>query len=1054
MMFLLSKSIGEYPLAMFNEVRDHLQQLLDAGIIRKSYSPWASNIVLVRKHDNSLRMCVDFRMLNQRTVKDSYSLPRVEEILDALSGSKYFSVLDMKSGFHQIDILESHKERTAFTVGPLGFWEFNRLPFGLSNSPASYQRLMEDCLGDLHLTICFIFLDDLIIFSKTFEEHMERLAKVLQRLRECNLKLSPKKCFLFQEKVHYVGHVVSEKGIEPDQSKIDKVVNWPRPKTPEEVRQFIGFAGYYRKFVESFSQIAKPLTDLMPSTAKKKKGAKKKVTTERKWTWGPEQEKAFVTLKDKLSSFPVLGFANYSLPFELHTDASGRGLGAVLYQEQEGVKRVISYASRGLTKSEANYPAHKLEFLCLKWAVTEKFQDYLYGHDFVVFTDNNPLTYILSSAKLDATGHRWVAALAAFNFNILYRPGKSNADADALSRLPSQLSNHVENVSTDSVKAVCNSIHVDCPFILNYALSENVLDEEGDENMLGWTERDWRRIQDRDDVLRVWMQAVREKKRPAKNSIDFNPDNVHFQKIFDNLCLIRGVLYREVVINTEKRKQLVVPKTFVRNILTRLHNDQGHPGRDRTLSLIKDRFYWPGSTRDVEDWISNCGRCVRRKTNPVRAPLVNITTSQPLELVSMDFLTLEKSLGGFQHMLVITDHFTRYAMAVPTRNQTARTTAEAFFNNFVVNFGLPKKIHSDQGANFEGKLIKELCNITGMTKSRTSPYHPAGNGMTEKFNRTLLDMLGTIEPSKKSDWKSYVSPIVHAYNCTRHSSTGFSPYYLMFGREPRLPIDLVFGLEINQPKQPRTKYVQDMRERLRHSYQLASEAAKKSGKRQKKYYDIKSRNSFLNIGDRVLVKIVAFDGKHKLSNKWEEEVYIVLDQPNESIPVYVVGKENGDGRKRTLHRNLLLPIGTITEDISDESFGTVSEPKLRPVPKPRNIVKQRPVRLNDNLHLNNVSDAGKSESETEESEDEEQLVVIVKKPVAGTETSVRQNIDQNLSVSGDSEVNVVSDHFAEIDNSFANGTETSEDAHSVEVDNTGSNSHLQVDNLNEDSSKQ
>ena len=202
-----------------------------------------------------------------------------------------------------------------------------------------------------------------------------------------------------------------------------------------------------------------------------------------------------------------------------------------------------------------------------------------------------------------------------------------------------------------------------------------------------------------------------------------------------------------------------------------------------------------------------------------------------------------------------------------------------------------------------------------MTKSRTSPYHPAGNGMTEKFNRTLLDMLGTIEPSKKSDWKNYVSPIVHAYNCTRHSSTGFSPYYLMFGREPRLPIDLVFGLEINQPKQPRTKYVQDMRERLRHSYQLASEAAKKSGKRQKKYYDIKSRNSFLHVGDRVLVKIVAFDGKHKLSNKWEEEVYIVLDQPNESIPVYVVGKENGDGRKRTLHRNLLLSIGTITDVI-------------------------------------------------------------------------------------------------------------------------------------------
>ena len=304
------------------------------------------------------------------------------------------------------------------------------------------------------------------------------------------------------------------------------------------------------------------------------------------------------------------------MPFELHTDSSGKGLGAVLYQEQDGVKRVISYASRGLTRSELNYPAHKLEFLCLKWAVTEKFSDYLYGHKFVVYTDNNPLTYVLTSAKLDATGHRWVAALAAFDFNILYRPGKSNADADGLSRVPYTLSNHVEDVSTDSVKAVCNSIHVNSPFVLNYALSEDVLDAEEEESMIGFSDRDWRKIQDRDSVLRVWIRAVREERRPVKKSLDYHPDHMYFNKIFDHLCLVRGVLYREVEISGEKRKQLVIPKTFVRNVLTRLHNDQGHPGRDRTLSLIKDRFYWPGSTKDVEDWIANCGRCVRRKTQP------------------------------------------------------------------------------------------------------------------------------------------------------------------------------------------------------------------------------------------------------------------------------------------------------------------------------------------------------------------------------------------------------------------------------------------------------
>ena len=248
------------PPSMLEEVRNHLQQLLSAGIIRRSHSPWSSNVVLVRKKDGKLRMCVDYRQLNQRTIKDSYALPRIEEILDSLGGNKIFTVLDMKSGYHQLDIENDHKQRTAFTVGPLGFFEFNRMPFGLANSPATYQRLMEECLGDLHDRICFIYLDDLIIFSRTLDEHLDRLEKVFERLREVGLKLSPKKCSFFQRKVKYIGHIVSENGVEPDPEKIDKVLNWPRPRTAEEVSQFLGFVGYYRKFIKDFSKIARPLT--------------------------------------------------------------------------------------------------------------------------------------------------------------------------------------------------------------------------------------------------------------------------------------------------------------------------------------------------------------------------------------------------------------------------------------------------------------------------------------------------------------------------------------------------------------------------------------------------------------------------------------------------------------------------------------------------------------------------------------------------------------------------------------------------------------------------
>ena len=334
-------------------------------------------------------MCVDYRQLNNRTVKDSYALPRIEELLDTLAGSKYFSVLDMKSGYHQVEVLKEHKCRTAFTVGPLGFWEFNRLPFGLSNAPATYQRLIEQCLGDLNMKICAIYLDDLIIFSSTLEEHLERLDIVLRRLKECNLKLNLKKCKFLQTKVKYVGHIVSENGVEADPEKIEKIRNWPTPKNAEEVRQFTSFAGYYRRFVKDFSKIAKPLTELHPNTTVKNG---KKVKSSKPFVWQTDQQNAFDQLKEALMSHPVLGYPNYNTPFELHTDASAKGLGAVLYQRQNDKLGVISYASRGLKRSEKNYPAAKLEFLALKWAVTEKLHDYLYGTTFTVVTDNNPLT--------------------------------------------------------------------------------------------------------------------------------------------------------------------------------------------------------------------------------------------------------------------------------------------------------------------------------------------------------------------------------------------------------------------------------------------------------------------------------------------------------------------------------------------------------------------------------------------------------------------------------------------------------------------------------------
>ncbi|XP_063416795.1 uncharacterized protein LOC134699038 [Mytilus trossulus] len=432
-----------------------------------------------------------------------------------------------------------------------------------------------------------------------------------------------------------------------------------------------------------------------------------------------------------------------------------------------------------------------------------------------------------------------------------------------------------------------------------------------------------------------------------------------------------GVLYKEVTIGEDRKSQLVLPSANISVVLEALHSDMGHPGKDRTLSLIRDRFYWPGMDKDVEDWIQQCGRCIKRKTPArQRAPLVSIETQFPLQLVCLDFLTLEQSKGGHQNILVITDHFTRYAQAITTRNQTAKTTAQALFDNFILHYGIPQRIHSDQGANFGSKVIKELCNLTGMKKSRTTPYHPMGNGMCERFNRTLLGMLGTLESHQKANLKFYVSPMVHAYNCTRHESTGVAPYFLMFGRNPRLPIDLAFGLH-KDTKLPATQYVKDLRDRLSHAYQLAAEASNIAQANQKEGYDLRVRGAAVQKGDRVLVKIVAFDGKHKLADTWEDTPYVVTDQPNLDIPVFTVVKENGEGRSRNLHRNLLLPVGYIREE------ATTIIPQ--PVPRPR-------TRLQRTIAEHRTTSSESSDESSDESVDDFDVYYVLERTVDGEPT--------------------------------------------------------------------
>ena len=579
---------------------------------------------------------------------------------------------------------------------------------------------------------------------------------------------------------------------------------------------------------------------------------------------------------------------------------------------------MIAYASRSLKPAEKNYPAHKLEFLALKWAVSEKFLDYLYGTKFEAITDNNPLTYILTTAKLDAIGQRWVAALSNYNFDIKYRSGKKNADADGLSRIGEEGVEH-EVIIPGVIKAVCQSVLVEteqCPLIESVALTTQHIDSQEDvpESLLqatALTDHDWRKAQQQDPTIRLAIQHLKSgARKPASQVLADSMYDVRYLKDWDKLYLRDGILYRSGIVSNQDFQQLVVPSTYRDDIFKALHSDLGHQERDRTTSLIKQRFFWPGIDAFVAEQVRQCNRCILRKANPgISANLVSIESTAPMEIVCLDYLSLEKSNGGIENVLDITDHFSRYAQAIPTKNQTAKTTARVLFDQFVVHYGFPARLHSDQGQSFESNVIKALCEIAGIQKSRTTPYHPMGNGQVERFNQTLLKMLGTLEEYQKSDWKAHIPTLVHAYNATIHDSTGYSPYFLMFGRHPRLSIDAFLGLSPDPfSARQQTEYARKLCERLAFAYHAAEKAAKKSSAKHKASYDIKVRHSTLQEGDRFLVKNVGLRGKRKIADRWEKTPYIVKSQPNPDIPVYEVQCDIPRAHKtRMLHRNLLLP---------------------------------------------------------------------------------------------------------------------------------------------------
>ena len=954
------------------EVKKHIQDLLDAQIISPSTSSFASPIVLVRKKSGALRMCVDYRKLNARTMKDAYSIPKIEDLFLTLSGAKYFTSVDLSKAYYQVPMTDRAKQFSAFTT-PLGLFQWERMSMGLTNAPATFQRLMETVFRDMNLMELIVFLDDILIHGKTLEELEERTINVLERLRKFNLKLDPAKCIFGATEVKHLGYIVSDEGIRPDPEKLEALKTWPFPKTVKELKSFLGFASFYRRFVNGFARIAKPLHELTSgyTPQKGKKGRQKSTLTlssDISHLIEPKHQVAFRELVTALMSAPILGIADKSNPFELHCDASGTGLGAVLYQDQGDGLKVIAYASRGLTKTEQNYPAHKREFLALKWAMSEKFHDYLYGSPVTVVTDNNPLCYVLKNAKLDATSHRWLTTLSLYDFELRYKRGALHQDADGLSRRPQpspeedeeyrktleksaflikkaqqfddelKHQTHQVNVTRDIIQAIlvakgatttasCHQHRVSCnqqvdaevcelnnwspaveQIIKDPSKIEDHVLEPPIQRTFSLSPDEWKTLQRADKTLQLVINHVERGEKLELHKIDIvTPELRVFAREQGKLVLHEGVLYRKTLKEANARLQLVIPSSHRAEAMKGVHDDLFHTHLEDSLHQARLRFYWPFMARDLERKLKRCSRCIRRGAKFQKAPMHSIVTTFPLELLSIDFLTIEVK-GGKQNILVVMDHFTKFAQAILTKDQTAKTVAKALWNDFFMVYGFPMRILSDQGRDFESNLIKELCSVAGIQKCRTSPYHPCSNPV-ERWNRTLITMLRSLEDCQKTDWRKHIKSCVHAYNACIHQSTGYSPYYLFFGRQPRLPIDLAFGIETVHGSTS-IEYIRSLKDNLKSAYQLAADNMAKMAKRNKLRYDAGAHAAELEPGDRVLVKKLGPKITSKVDDRWERSIYKIISK-SEDLPVYVVEREDGIGPRRTLHRNLLLPIGAL-----------------------------------------------------------------------------------------------------------------------------------------------
>lgn len=793
-----------YPFVHRQEVRDQIRKMLDQGIIRPSESAWSSPIwVVPKKMDASgkqkWRLVVDFRKLNEKTLDDKYPIPNISDVLDKLGKCQYFTTLDLASGFYQVEMDPNDVEKTAFNVEH-GHFEFLRMPMGLKNSPSTFQRVMDNVLRGLQNEICLVYLDDIIVFSTSLQEHMTNLEKVFQRLRESNFKIQMDKSEFLKLETAYLGHIITRDGIKPNPDKISAINKYPIPKTPKEIKQFLGLLGYYRKFIPDFARITKPLTQCL------KKG--------RKITFDPEYVQCFEKCKALLTNDPILQYPDFTKEFNLTTDASNVAIGAVLSQGPINADKPICYASRTLNESEINYSTIEKELLAIVWA-TKYFRPYLFGRKFKILTDHKPLQWMVNMKEPNSRLTRWRLRLSEYDFTVTYKKGKSNTNADALSRIEintkemslieeiDELNSLMGNPS-ESILAKPNSstetVHtsVENP-ILEVPITDEPLNKFHRQLYLTIVDDVRRRpvvTKPFDTHTRVNIQlsesnleedlinAIKEYVNPkVKTAILINPPLA----IYSIIPILQDK-FRSSSMN------LVVAKTEVENIKEYLRQQEiirhyhdgktNHRGINECHLALSRKYYWPKMKDQITKFINECTICGQAKydRNPIR-PQFNVVppATKPFEIIHMDLFTIQ----GEKYVTFI-DVFTKYGQAYHLRDGTAVSILQALLQ-YCTHHGVPMTIITDNGTEFTNQLFMEFTRLHKINHHRILAHSPNDNGNIERFHLTLLEHLRLLKLQHKDEPIVNLMPhAIIAYNSSIHSFTRCRPFDLLTGHfDPR-----------------------------------------------------------------------------------------------------------------------------------------------------------------------------------------------------------------------------------------------------------------------------